>query len=203
VPDIALVPLSGLEQILTVGTHGRDWGQPGVTLTLCDDVALAAIMCRKGRAEDLQNRVRDRFGVALPTTPKRIEIDRTGFAWAGPGRWLATAFNTPGTSFESTLREPLADLASVVNQSNGRCIVRVGGANARDALAKGVPIDLDPLVFGPGDTALTLAGHIDVHLWQIDRAPTYEFAVFRSFATSFCEWLIEASSRYGVMVLNS
>jgi sarcosine oxidase subunit gamma len=67
-------------------------------------------------------------------------------------------------------------------------------------LAKGVPIDLDARVFGPGDTALTLVGHISVHLWQVDRAPTYEFAVPRSFAAGFCEWLFAAAAPYGVAI---
>jgi sarcosine oxidase gamma subunit len=61
----------------------------------------------------------------------------------------------------------------------------------------GIPIDLDPQVFGPGDIALTLVGHINVHLWQADRTPTYEFAVPCSFAASFCEWLFAA---YGLLV---
>jgi methylglutamate dehydrogenase subunit D len=56
------------------------------------------------------------------------------------------------------------------------------------------------MVFGPGDTALTLAGHINVHFWQLDLTPTYEFAVLRSFAASFCEWLFAAAAKYGVLV---
>jgi sarcosine oxidase subunit gamma len=198
-----LTPLSGLEQILTPGRHGRDWGQPGVTLALRDDVALAAIMCRKGRAEDLRSRVHDRFGIALPMIATCLAAGGNSFAWAGPGRWLAVTSNTSGASFATTLRELCSDLASVINQSDGRCIIRVGGPKARDALAKGVPIDLDARAFGPGDTALTLADHISVHLWQIDDAPTYDFAVFRSFAASFCEWLLEVSASYGVMVRGS
>jgi len=63
-----------------------------------------------------------------------------------------------------------------------------------------IPIDLDPQVFGPGDIALTLVGHINVHLWQADRTPTYEFAVPCSFAASFCEWLFAASAKYGLLV---
>jgi methylglutamate dehydrogenase subunit D len=47
-----------------------------------------------------------------------------------------------------------------------------------------------------------VAAHIGVHFWQLDAAPTYDFAVFRSFAASFCEWLLDASAEFGV-VLNS
>jgi len=40
-----------------------------------------------------------------------------------------------------------------------------------------------------------------VHLWQSDTAPTYDFAVFRSFAASFCEWLLDAAAEFGIEVL--
>jgi methylglutamate dehydrogenase subunit D len=200
VPEMSLVSRTGLEQILTPGKHGRDLSQPGVTLALREDLALAAIMCRKGKVNDLQNCAQEKFGVALPMNATRVTSGSTSFAWSGPDRWLGATSQSNGTSFERSLRELFFGLASVVDQSDSRAIVRIGGPKARDALAKGLPIDLDARAFGPGDTALTLAGHINVQLWQIDSAPTYEFAVFRSFAASFCEWLIEASSSFGVIV---
>jgi methylglutamate dehydrogenase subunit D len=67
-------------------------------------------------------------------------------------------------------------------------------------LGQSLPVDIDARLFRPGDTALTLAGHINVHFWQIDLSPAYEFAVPRSFAASFCEWLFAVSAKYGVVV---
>jgi sarcosine oxidase subunit gamma len=49
--------------------------------------------------------------------------------------------------------------------------------------------------------ALTVVGHINVHFWQVDAAPTYDFAVFRGFSVNFREWLIEAAAEYGVAIL--
>ena len=72
--------------------------------------------------------------------------------------------------------------------------------NFKGMVAKVCGIDLDPRVFSPGDTALTLVGHTNVHLWQVDPAPTYDFAVPRSFAASFYEWLFAASAKYGMLV---
>ena len=105
-----------------------------------------------------------------------------------------------GHVFEATLRRDLAGLAAVIDQSDGRAVFRVGGPKARDAFAKGIPLDLDRSVFRPGDTALTSAGHFNVHLWQVDETPTYEVAVFRSFARSFGDWLMEAAAEFGVSV---
>jgi len=108
------------------------------------------------------------------------------------------AEGTDGAAFEARLRAALAGLASVSDQSDGRVVVRVGGPRARDTLAKGLPIDLHPRAFKPGDAAVSVVAHIAVHLWQIDPAPTYELAVPRSFAASFCDWLAAAAAEFRV-----
>jgi sarcosine oxidase subunit gamma len=74
----------------------------------------------------------------------------------------------------------------------------VSGPRARDALAKGVHIDLHPRVFTPGDAAITAVAYINVHFWQIDEMPTYDLAMFRSFAVAFSEWLTVAAAEFGV-----
>jgi methylglutamate dehydrogenase subunit D len=206
VSDFALSPRSGLDQLLQPGSHGAATGEPGVMIALRSDLALALVMARKGKTEDLRRRVSDRLGATLPMTTKRAEESGSvnfaspNFIWAGPGRWLAGTSSQTAAALETMLRRELFGLASVTNQTDGRCVFRVGGPRARDVLASGVPVDIDPRVFGPGDAALTLAGHIHVHFWQIDTAPTYEFAVPRSFAASFCEWLLAASAKYGALI---
>jgi sarcosine oxidase subunit gamma len=110
--------------------------------------------------------------------------------------------NTAGHVFERRLLDDLTGLASLSNQSDGRTIIRVSGPKVRQALAKGVPIDLHPRAFRVGDTALTVVGHIGVHFWQLDETPTYEFAVFRSFSASLWEWLVASSAEFGVAVID-
>jgi methylglutamate dehydrogenase subunit D len=199
VPDLVPSWPSGLEQLF--GRHGRARaGHSGVTLSLRDSLAVVAIVSRKGKTGELRACFQDRFAVDLPLTARRVDAGPLTVVWAGPGRWLAVAVDETGRSLENTLRELSSDLASIADQSDGLCFFRVCGPNARDALAKSLPIDLDARVFNPGDTAMTLAGHINVHLWQIDLEPTFEFAVFRSLAKSFCEWVIDVSSSYGVLI---
>jgi sarcosine oxidase subunit gamma len=200
VSDFVLTPRSALARILVPGHSGAEVDVPGVTIAEHTGFALASVMARKGKFTDLAARVKERFAVDLPMTPRRAADGSTHFIWAGPGRWLAAAPDQSPVAFESDLRSALAGLASVTGQSDGRSIIRVSGPKAREALAKGVPLDLDPCAFGPGDTAMTVIAHVNVHLWQTDAAPTYEFAVFRSFAASFCEWLLDASAEFGVKV---
>ena len=95
---------------------------------------------------------------------------------------------------------PLIGHASITEQSDGRTIIRIAGPRARDALAKGLAVDLHPRAFKPGDTALTQAAHIGLQIWQLDEAPTYEIAVFRGFARSFWQFLLDAAAEYGCRI---
>lgn len=191
-----LIPRSGLERIAVPGRFGAP-GEVGVTLALRTDLALATTMARKGYADALAQRVRAAFGLDLPMEPRRVAAGPIAFAWAGPGHWLASAEGAKGPAFETRLRHELAGLASVSDQSDGRIVVRVSGPRICDTLAKGVMIDLHPRAFGPGDAAVTSVAHIGVHLWQVDAAPTYDFAVPRSLAAAFWHWLVESAAEFG------
>jgi sarcosine oxidase subunit gamma len=203
VSDLVLTPRSALDRVLVPGHYGVEAEVGGVVISERAGTALASVMARKGKAADLCARAKERFGVDLPMTPRRAAEGRIHFIWAGPGRWLAEAPDEVPSTFERSLREVLCGLASVTSQSDGRSIIRISGPKAREVLAKGVPLDLDPRVFGPGDTAMTVVGHINVHFWQTDTVPTYDFAVFRSFAASFCEWLLDAAAEFGALVPTS
>jgi methylglutamate dehydrogenase subunit D len=48
---------------------------------------------------------------------------------------------------------------------------------------------LHPTVFRPDSVATTVIAHIGVIFWQLDDAPTFEVATFRSYAFSFRRWL--------------
>jgi methylglutamate dehydrogenase subunit D len=145
-------------------------------------------------------RLQTALGVVLPATPRRVTADGIIFLWSGPASWLAVA-GTDDLGFESYITEVAKGFASVTDQSDGRVIFRVHGAHARDALAKLVPIDLHPRVFAPDATALTLAGHITVQLWQADDG-AYELACFRSFAEALYGALVEACREYEVQVFD-
>jgi heterotetrameric sarcosine oxidase gamma subunit len=173
----------------------------GVTLAWRPRVSLASVMARKGQCDVVSQNVRAAFRLSLPVSPRYVTDGSTAFVWAGPGHWLAVADNEDALAFEARLRARLPGCASICGQSDGRSIIRVCGPSARDALAKTVPIDLHPREFGPGHAAVTLAGHIGIHLWQIDAVPSYEIAVFRSFAAALWQWLVESSQEFGLAVI--
>lgn len=171
----------------------------GITVMARDGLALATVIGRKGKADDLAERVEALFGIALPAGPRRIAAGRIAFVGAGPGQWLAVADSSADpNALAIRLARDLAGFASVAEQSDSRAVIRLSGPCVRLVLAKGLPIDLHPRAFGPGDAALSAIAQIGVHLWQLDEAPTYEIAAPLSMAGSFADWLIAAGAEYGI-----
>ena len=195
-----LIPQFGIERCTMPGRYGAEVGEAGVRITLRTDLALASVIARAGQQEALSRRVYEEFGLELPGSPRSSSSGPISWVWAGPATWLATREGSDVHAFEAELRGKLAGTASVTDQSDGRIVFRVSGSRVRETLAKGVAIDLHPRVFSAGDAAVTSVAHIGVHFWQIDDVPTYEIAVFRSFAESFWDWLIESSAEFGAIV---
>ena len=78
------------------------------------------------------------------------------------------------------LAERLKGLASISDQSGGRTVLRISGPRARDVLAKGLPIDLDPRGFPLGSAATSTISLMGVQLWQTGDPQSYDIAIFRS-----------------------
>jgi sarcosine oxidase subunit gamma len=169
----------------------------------CDDLGLATVIARKGQTAALTERIQSLFGISLPSAPKRVSAGKVAFIGTGPGQWLAVDHGgADPQAFAAKLTKDLAGLASTSDQSDARAVIRVSGPAARRALAKGLPVDLHPRIFGPGDSALTQIALIGAHIWQIDEAPTYEIAVFRSLAGSFADWLIASAAEFGIATMS-
>jgi methylglutamate dehydrogenase subunit D len=111
--------------------------------------------------------------------------------------WLAV-FQGAGPLMACELASSLAGLASVADQTSTYAVLRISGAAAREVLSRGAFIDFDPSAFGPGSAAVTTISHIGVTIWQIDETPTFEIALFRSFADSFWHWMMTTSTALGV-----
>jgi heterotetrameric sarcosine oxidase gamma subunit len=176
--------------------HWRPIAHPGFTAAPREALTMASFATARGKTEALAEAMRSSYKLELPRRPGRSEGNGLAVVWTGPDQWLAVADRDQGRDLETELKPALAGLASVVDQSDGRVVVRVSGPRTRDVLAKGLPLDLHPRAFKPGDAAITHASHIGVILWQLDDRPTYELAMFRSYADSFAHWLDEAAAEY-------
>ena len=198
--DSALIARSALAGIATAGRHGRTGGPAGVVICEIHGAAMATIVARKGRTGDVMAALARVFDIALEDKPRRIAAGGIAISGTAPGQWLAVAEGARAATFVGDLTGALDGLASVCAQGDGRVALLVSGLRARDALAKGVPIDLHPQAFPPGHVAQTAAGHIGLQIAARDDAPTFELIVAPSVAGSFWHWLIASAAEFGVDV---
>jgi sarcosine oxidase subunit gamma len=172
----------------------------GVSIRERTDLAMCTVIARTGRETELSKRIEDVFGVTLPTSQQYVATSSIQIAGAGPAQWLVMRPQADGTAFKAQIEKECAGLASAFDQSDGRAVLKVTGERAREALQKGVLFDLHPVTFGAGRAAVTSVAYIGVHFWQTDDRPSYECAVFRSFAEAFCEWMLDAAGEFGAVV---
>lgn len=169
----------------------------GVTVAERTGLRLATVTARPGG--DFAARFRTAFGADPAPRPKRVASGPVALLGIGPRTWLATS-EEAGSDLASRLREMFGGSAAVADQSDGYAVLRVSGPKARAVFAKGLSVDLHPRAFGPGDVAATTCSHIGVTVWQVDEAPTYDLALFRSYAASFSDWLAASAEEYGLTV---
>jgi sarcosine oxidase subunit gamma len=178
----------------------------GVIANDRDGLGIATVIGGRGQIAALTQRVRERFGIDLPHGPYRAAAGGVAFAGTGPETWLATQ-EQGGNNFAASLKVEIGSAAAVSDHSDGYAILRLTGPKLRDALAKIIPIDVDPRAFNPGDVAATIASHMGATLWRIedapDGAPVFEIAVFRSLAGSFWYSLSESAAEFGLLVTQS
>jgi heterotetrameric sarcosine oxidase gamma subunit len=193
-----LTPLSSFTSFPATAPAGR-----GVVVTDRDGVGIAVVLVRQGKTAALVQRMREHFGIDLPLGPRCARRPNIAISGIRPGGWLATC-DQAGNAFAAHLRETVADLACVSDQSDGYALLRLTGPMVRDALTKLFPIDLHSRAFQPGDVAATLAAHIAITVWRMadasDGCSVFEIAVPRSFAGSFAHALRDSAAEFGLCV---
>ena len=190
-------PLHGIAQ---PGRQGRDAGAPGLVIEVRKDVALATVVAKRHKLEGLKTAVSTTYGVALPAGPRRAVSGVFAFAGIGPDQWLASAEGVESPGFANRLRGRIGLFAAVTDQSDARLVLRLSGPRVREVLAKGVPVDLHPKAFKPGDVANTVVAHIGVQIDMLDAAPVYQLTAPRSTAGSFWSWLTSSAAEFGYEV---
>ena len=198
--DVSLLPRAAFAGIALPGRFGAGTGAPGVTLREVTELAMVSVIARKGQSAALAAAARRAFGAELPTTPRRVEARDLAFIWAGPEQWVVVAGRGDNDALARMLAGEFKGFASLAAQGDGRATLRISGPRARDALAKGLPLDLHEHAFKPGDTGLSVIANMGVQITQLDDAPTYEIALPRSFAKSFWHWLTLSAGEYGYEV---
>jgi sarcosine oxidase subunit gamma len=136
----------------------------------------------------------------LPLGFRRASKDGLALIGTAPGQWLAVAEGKAALALLVKLIATIKGLATIVDQSDGKAVLRIAGPHARETLAKGCSLDLHSEVFRPGSAATTLVALIDCMIWQVDETPTYDLAVPSSYAESFWSWLTASAAEFGYTV---
>ncbi len=159
-----------------------------------------ATVIARGAIADFAARLKASFGVQWVEGSKVSSGGGLVLVATGPRAWLALR-DAGSENLATSLGEGLGETAAVIEQSSGYAVLRIAGEKARATFEKGLGIDLHPRAFAPGDAASTSCAHLNVVIWQVDGAPTYDVAVPRSFAAAFCHWLMESAAEFGLKVL--
>jgi methylglutamate dehydrogenase subunit D len=196
--DLRLSPRGAFSGLLRASAPPAG-GASGIAVSARPERQLATVIARKGDRADLARRLRQATGLALPEGPRRATTGRMTALGTGPRSWLVMEEGgAPGMA--DRLADALGPAAAVSDQSDGYAVLRIAGERARAVLAKGIAVDLHPRAFDPGCVAVTSCAHIGVTLWQVDDVPTFEVALFRSYAGSFVHWLRESTAEFGLLV---
>jgi methylglutamate dehydrogenase subunit D len=198
-----LASLSAFHGLATPGRYGNTAGEAGVTLAERTGFGLATVEVRKGQGDALKKAVREAYGLDLPESSTVAKGKDVAFIGTGPGQWLAVSEKRANEALAEDLAETLHGLASVSDQSSGRAVLRLSGPRARDTLAKGLAIDLDPRVFPGASAATSTLSHMGVLVWREGEAEAYDIALFRSVAASFWRWLEASAAEYGYEVVTT
>ncbi|MFT5399281.1 MAG: heterotetrameric sarcosine oxidase gamma subunit [Planctomycetota bacterium] len=173
------------------------------TVRLQERISLTSIqiLSFKGQYKKAAKAITKSLGIDCPTTPGQCASDaHTQIIWVSPISWMIVASDADaGRSTDQlleNLQQAVGKLAAVVDQSHGRCGLRLSGENARKVMAKNTAIDLHPRSFGSGQCAQTSVAHMNASLVQVDDKPTYDLFVARSLARSFTHAIEHACAEF-------
>ena len=155
---------------------------PGVTLAERWPLAILQIDGLPGGPADRPAATR------MPGVPPLLQV--------GPQRWLVIDRRDRLDSLSASLATGLEG-SVVTDLSQARTVLRIGGGQARDVLAKGCALDLHPGVFPVGSCTATSVAGLAAVLVAVDDAPTYDLHVARTYGQYVWEWICEAAAEYG------
>lgn len=140
-------------------------------------------------------------GLTLPLTGGAVaEAEGCHAIWLGPDHWLIVCGEGEGPALTEKLQAAFEGLfAAAVDVSGARARLRITGPAAADLLATGCRLDLDPTVFGEGQSVQTPLGNVTAIIHRVAAdAPSYDLYVPRSTAVSFWRWLEHAGREFGL-----
>lgn len=143
---------------------------------------------------DVKNAVTGVTGVDFPGQRGVNSVGERGAAWMSPDEILILVPHAEAETVVATLTAALAGHhALVVNVSDARAMFRISGPGAREVIAKGAPVDMDPAHFAPGTIRRSRLGQIAAAFWVNGDDGSIDVICFRSVAQFVFDWLAMAA----------
>jgi sarcosine oxidase subunit gamma len=178
-------------------------GRTGRKVTLEVEAPATHVVVRVAPAGDVLGRVSQAAGVSLPLDPNHVAFAPEPDAaarralWLGPDEWLLVGpLDHRGALLERLAEARRADHVSVIDLSAARSAVQVRGPAARDLLAPGCGLDLDPRVFPRGRCAQTALARAPVLLEPTGEGDTFRITCRPSLAGYLADWLLDAAEEF-------
>jgi len=134
------------------------------------------------------------LGVECPSQPNVCNsIEGIQVTWNGQNNWMIISEVDEGLL--TKLQKAIGQSAAVIDQSHGRCCLRLSGVHARTVMAKNCALDFHPNFFKAGDSALTSIAHMNALIIQVDDE-SYDLFVARSLARSFAHAIEHSCSEF-------
>lgn len=194
-------PVSPLGALFPPGQHGAigDEG-PGLTLHERRPARIMQLTAWPDTVDALDQWVLAATTLALPRAPGTTR-DKEGLCILnmGPGRfWIIAEEVDPA-------REPGApdmSLGVATTLSDAHALVRVEGAAAARLMMKAMAIDLNEGTTPPGRVIHSAIHHMPVTLHRLTE-DCFDIYVFRGFAVSLWQWLMDAGLEFGIEITES
>lgn len=193
---------SALAAVYRTGRYGAGERDVGVVVRERIGRTLVQISGSPGAFGSVCRALEDRIGCGIPQRcSAAASRDAISIFRVSPERlWVA------GPTNDGTLRDldaaTLSSGAVVCEIGHSRTVVRVTGACAQELLNRGLPVDLDALVF-PVDAVAQSVIHqmpVLVHRAALADGHCFDVYVTSDYAVSFWEWLTEAAQGFGCQV---
>lgn len=161
----------------------------GLLLVERQGLCLTQVIARRGQLQA----VAAALAMPLPERPSTTTALADGDALClRPNDWLLVRHDPKGRrgGFALQLRAKLEGIAAVIDQSHGRVALGLEGEGARDALQKGLDLDMADSVFPDGAMAQAGLGGIAVTVLR-RAAERFDVLAGRSFAADLAHHLMD------------
>lgn len=180
------------------GQHGNAAAGIGVTLRERKNLSIIQVTAWRDTIPTVLTAIGSATGLVLQNKPGlgRVAGEKSIFGFA-PCRYFVVSA-TP--ELETRLRSAISpELATMIDLSHGRTVIRISGPRAEWVLSKLFAIDFSEHAFPIACGRATLHHDIHTNIQRIDDE-TFDLYVFRTFARSFWLTLGHAAEEVGYRV---